>query len=190
MKFKSIKRVDKSRMWVADLECPKCLMASTLEITDSVTERVTDAEAERFATERAQYMPCPDGCDDPQQPLTIVIDDGVSLLGGKPPAPSVKVYRGGEEVSDLDLEIEAPDLLAKVQAIRAGQVRTRASRVMTAMARATHDAAVARNVAAALAQAWRDEIARPPRAPRRPGEGEVPAARFGPTDRRTGSERK
>ena len=68
--------------------------------------------------------------------------------------------------------------------------RTRASRVMTAMARATHDAAVARNVAAALAQAWRDELARPPRAPRRPGEGEVPAARFGPGDRRTGSERK
>lgn len=59
-----------------------------------------------------------------------------------------------------------------------------------ATARATHDAAVARNVAAALAQAWRDELARPPRAPRRPGEGEVPAARFGPTDRRTGSERK
>lgn len=26
--------------------------------------------------------------------------------------------------------------------------------------------------------------------PRRPGEGEVPAARFGPTDRRVGSERK
>ena len=47
-----------------------------------------------------------------------------------------------------------------------------------------------RNIAAALAQAWRDEQARPPRAPRRPGEGEVPAERFGPTDRRTGSERK
>jgi len=56
--------------------------------------------------------------------------------------------------------------------------------------RTIHDAAVARNVAAALAQAWRDELARPPRAPRRPGEGEVPAARFGPGDRRVGSERK
>ncbi len=64
------------------------------------------------------------------------------------------------------------------------------SQVLRDVARATHDAAVARNVAAALAQAWRDEQARPPRAPRRPGDGEVPAARFGPTDRRTGSERK
>lgn len=57
-------------------------------------------------------------------------------------------------------------------------------------ARETHDARVAVNVAEALAQAWRDELARPPRAPRRPGEGEVPAARFGPQDRRTGSERR
>jgi len=56
--------------------------------------------------------------------------------------------------------------------------------------RTAHDARVAANVAAALAQAWRDELARPPRAPRRPGEGEVPAERFGPTDRRVGSERK
>ena len=56
--------------------------------------------------------------------------------------------------------------------------------------RAAHDASVAANVAAALAQAWRDELARPPRAPRRPGDGEVPAARFGPADRRTGSERR
>lgn len=123
MKFKSIKRVDKSRMWVADLECPKCRMLSTLEVYDSATERITDADAELFATERARYMLCPDGCDDPQQPLTVIIDDGVSLTGGEPPAPSVKVCRGGKEVSDLDLEIEAPDLLAKVQAIRVGQVR-------------------------------------------------------------------
>ena len=56
--------------------------------------------------------------------------------------------------------------------------------------RTMHDRAVARNVAAALAQAWRDELARPPRAPRRPGEGEVPAERFGPHARRVGSERK
>ena len=59
-----------------------------------------------------------------------------------------------------------------------------------AIRREAHDARVAANVAASLAQAWRDELARPPRAPRRPGEGEVPAERFGPTDRRTGSERK
>ncbi len=44
--------------------------------------------------------------------------------------------------------------------------------------------------ALSLAQAWLDEQTRPPRAPRRPGEGEVPAARFGPHDRRVGSERK
>lgn len=124
MKFNSIKRVDSARMWVADLECPKCLAPSTLEVYDSVTERITDAAAERFATERAKYMPCPDGCDDERHPLMIVIDDGVSLTGGEPPAPSVKVYRSGKEVSDLDLEIESPDLLAKVQAIRAGQVRS------------------------------------------------------------------
>jgi hypothetical protein len=204
VKFKGIKRVDKSRMWVADLECPKCRLPSTLEVYDSVTERVTDADAERFATERAKYMPCPDGCDDPRQPLTIVIDDGVSLTGGRPPAPGVKVYRGGEEVGDLDLEIEAPDLLAKVQSIRqacrgdvskptpSGQIAAALSTEAQyhAMRRATHDARVAANIAATLAQAWRDELARPPRAPRRPGEGEVPAERFGAQDRRVGSERK
>lgn len=64
------------------------------------------------------------------------------------------------------------------------------SQVLRDVARETHDARVAANVAAALAQAWRDELARPPRAPRRPGEGEVPAERFGAQDRRTGSERK
>lgn len=53
-----------------------------------------------------------------------------------------------------------------------------------------HDFHVEALTALSLAQAWRDEQARPPRAPRRPGEGEVPAARFGPTDRRVGSERK
>lgn len=53
-----------------------------------------------------------------------------------------------------------------------------------------HDFHVEALTALSLAQAWRDEQTRPPRAPRRPGEGEVPAARFGPTDRRTGSERK
>ena len=57
-------------------------------------------------------------------------------------------------------------------------------------ARAAHDARVAANVAAELAAEWQRELARPPRPPRRPGEGEVPAERFGPTDRRTGSERK
>ncbi len=124
MKFKSIKRVDGMCMWAADLECPKCRIPSTTEIYDSVTEQITDAIAARVAAERAQYMPCPDGCDDPQQPLTIIVDDGVSLTGGEPPAPSVKVYRSGKEVSDLDLEIESPDLLAKVQAIRARQVRS------------------------------------------------------------------
>lgn len=56
--------------------------------------------------------------------------------------------------------------------------------------RAMHDHRIALNVAAELAAEWQRELARPPRAPRRPGEGEVPAARFGPGDRRTGSERK
>jgi len=58
VKFKSIKRVDNARMWIADLECPKCRAPSTLEVYDSVT-----ADAERLATERAQYMPCPHGCE-------------------------------------------------------------------------------------------------------------------------------
>ena len=59
-----------------------------------------------------------------------------------------------------------------------------------AIRRAAHDARVSANTAAALAQAWRDEQARPAPPPRRPGEGEVPAERFGPSDRRVGSERK
>lgn len=53
-----------------------------------------------------------------------------------------------------------------------------------------HDFHVEALTALSLAQAWRDELARPLRAPRRPGEGEVPAARFGPGDRRVGGERK
>ncbi len=58
------------------------------------------------------------------------------------------------------------------------------------VARANHDAAMARAVAAELAAEWQREQARPVPPPRRPGEGEVPAERFGPADRRVGSERK
>ncbi len=58
------------------------------------------------------------------------------------------------------------------------------------MARTVHDAAMARAVAAELAAEWQREQVRPAPPPRRPGEGEVPAERFGPGDRRVGSERK
>lgn len=64
----------------------------------------------------------------------------------------------------------------------------RAARITTERSR--HDAAMARAVAAELAAEWQREQARPVPPPRRPGEGEVPAERFGPADRRVGSERK
>lgn len=70
-----------------------------------------------------------------------------------------------------------------------GQIAT-ASQVLRAMDRAAHDARVSANIAAELAAEWQREQARPAPSPRRPGEGEVPAERFGPADRRTGSERK
>ena len=64
----------------------------------------------------------------------------------------------------------------------------RAARIATERSR--HDARVAANIAAALAQAWQRDQARAAPPPRRPGEGEVPAERFGPADRRVGSERR
>ena len=64
----------------------------------------------------------------------------------------------------------------------------RAARIATERSR--HDASVAANIAAKLAAEWQREQARPAPPQRRPGEGEVPAERFGPADRRVGSERK
>lgn len=51
--------------------------------------------------------------------------------------------------------------------------------------RAMHDRAVAQNIAAELRRAYDAEVARRalPKPERKPGEGEVPAERFGPRDR-------
>lgn len=88
----------------------------------------------------------------------------------KPPPPNGQIEIAG------DVAYELP--------------RAREIRVKAALDRAAHDASVAANIAAELAAEWQRELARPVPPPRRPGEGEVPAARFGPTDRRVGSERK
>lgn len=52
--------------------------------------------------------------------------------------------------------------------------------------RAVHDAKVARSIAAELQRAYQAELARraTPKPERKPGEGEVPAERFGPRDHR------
>jgi len=65
-----------------------------------------------------------------------------------------------------------------------------AEMLRVATERRAHDARVAANIAAKLAAEWQREQARPAPPQRRPGEGEVPAERFGPADRRVGSERK
>ena len=105
----------------------------------------------------------------------------------KPPPPNGQIASARAIAEAIVDDATRRHEIAQLQADPEAQ---RIVRVRAAMAREAHDARVAANVAAALAQAWRDELARPPRAPRRPGEGEVPAERFGPGDRRVGSERK
>ncbi len=68
--------------------------------------------------------------------------------------------------------------------------QSRRERERHAIRRANHDARMWDNIAAELAAEWQREQARPAPPPRRPGEGEVPAERFGPADRRVGSERR
>jgi hypothetical protein len=63
MTSKNIRRVEETRLWVADLECPTCGATSVLEITDSVTERVTMDAATSHAFAHARHIACPDGCD-------------------------------------------------------------------------------------------------------------------------------